>query len=75
LKKNSGSTINLARNELEFLKLASTDMTYKEIALQMNLSPRTVENYRDSLFLKLNVRSRVGMAIYAIRCGIVTLAY
>ncbi|MFI5154482.1 MAG: response regulator [Chitinophagales bacterium] len=75
LKKNSGSTINLGRNELEFLKLASTDMTYKEIALQMNLSPRTVENYRDSLFLKLNVKSRIGMAIYAIRCGIVTLAY
>ena len=31
-------------------------MTYKEIATMMHISPRTVDNYRDSLFLKLNVK-------------------
>ena len=41
----------------------------------MHISPRTVDNYRDALFLKLNVKSRVGLAIYAIRCGLVTLQY
>jgi two-component system invasion response regulator UvrY len=65
----------LSENELTFLKLASTDMTYKEIALMMKISPRTVDNYRDALFLKLNVKSRVGLAIYAIKCGVVTLEY
>jgi two-component system invasion response regulator UvrY len=58
--------------EIEFLKLASTDMTYKEIADVMKLTPRMIDNYRDSLFVKLNVRSRVGLAIYAIKNGIVT---
>lgn len=75
LKKNFPANISMSRNELEFLKLASTDMTYKEIARMMSISPRTVDNYRDSLFIKLQVKSRVGLAIYAIRSGIVTLAY
>ena len=68
-------TIVLSQNELSFLKLASTDLTYKEIALKMKISPRTIDNYRDSLFIKLNVKSRVGLAIYAIRSGVVPLAY
>ncbi len=68
-------TIILSPNELTFLRLASTDLTYKEIALKMKISPRTIDNYRDSLFVKLNVKSRVGLAIYAIKSGIVTLAY
>lgn len=65
----------LSENELTFLRLASTDMTYKEIARLMKISPRTVDNYRDSLFVKLNVKSRVGLAIYAIKSGVVTLEY
>jgi DNA-binding CsgD family transcriptional regulator len=40
----------------------------------MNISPRTVDNYRDSLFLKLNVKSRVGLVMYAIKNGVITLA-
>jgi DNA-binding NarL/FixJ family response regulator len=39
----------------------------------MALSPRTIDGYRDALFAKLNVRTRVGLAIYAIRTGIVRL--
>jgi DNA-binding NarL/FixJ family response regulator len=41
----------------------------------MEISPRTVDNYRDSLFIKLNVKSRVGLAIFAIKSGVVTLEY
>jgi two-component system, NarL family, invasion response regulator UvrY len=66
---------SLSENEITFLQLASTDMTYKEIATVMKISPRTVDNYRDSLFLKLNVKSRVGLAIFAIKSGVVTLEY
>lgn len=57
--------------EVEFLKLASTDMTYKEIAMVMKLTPRAVDSYRDALFEKLDVKSRVGLAIFSIRNGIV----
>lgn len=59
--------------ELEFLKLACTECTYKEIAEQMYLSPRTIDGYRDTLFEKLNVKTRVGLVLYAIRNGIVAV--
>lgn len=62
----------LTETDISFLQYASTDMTYKEIAAAMNIGTRVVDNYREALFEKLNVRSRVGLAIYAIRNGIVT---
>jgi DNA-binding NarL/FixJ family response regulator len=63
----------LTGQEIEFLKLACSDMTYKEVADYMHLSPRTIEDYQDQLFEKLGVKSRVGLVIYAIRNGIVNL--
>jgi len=65
--------LRLNDRELEFLKLACTESTYKEIAEQMFLSPRTIDGYRDALFEKLNVRTRVGLVLYAIRNGIVSV--
>ena len=61
----------LTKKEIEFLKLAATDKTYKEIADDMGLSPRTVDGYRDDLFEKLQVKSRVGLVIFAIKNRIV----
>jgi two-component system, NarL family, invasion response regulator UvrY len=63
----------LNERELEFMKLVCTEWTYKEIADRMYLSPRTIDGYRDALFEKLNVRTRVGLAMYAVRSGIVSL--
>jgi DNA-binding NarL/FixJ family response regulator len=62
----------LSEQELQFLKLACTDLTYKEIARQMGLNPRSVDTLRDQLFTKLDVKSRVGLAMLAIRHGVVT---
>src|SRR5687768_9880837 len=62
----------LSDTELNFLKLACSEMTYKEIAGTMQLNPRAVDNLRDNLFTKLDVKSRVGLAMYSIRHGIVT---
>lgn len=59
--------------EMTFLNLACSDLTYKQIASQMNLSERTIDGYRESLFHKLNVQSRVGLALEAIRKGLVNL--
>jgi DNA-binding NarL/FixJ family response regulator len=42
-----------------------------EIAKEMFVSERTVDGYRDALFKKLNVSTRVGLVLYAIRNGIV----
>ncbi len=74
-KNSAWGTVILNENEISFLKLASSEMTYKEIARIMEISPRTVDNYRDALFIKLNVKSRVGLAMYAVKSGIVTVNY
>lgn len=59
----------ISDREKEFLKFACTEMSYREIAEQMICSARTVEGYRDSLFEKLGLKSRVGLAVYAMRAG------
>lgn len=63
--------LKLNEKEIEFLKLVCTEMTYKEIADRMYLSPRTIDGYRDQLFDKLNVKSRVGLVLFAIKNGLI----
>lgn len=65
--------VRLTDRELHFLQLACTEKTYKEIADDMYVSPRTVDSYRDGLFEKLQIRSRVGLVLYAIKNGIVNV--
>ena len=55
----------------EFLQFACTDMTYSEIASKMFLSPKTIDGYRDALFEKLNVKSRIGLVMCAVKNRIV----
>ncbi len=67
------SLVQLNEKEISFLKLACTEMTYKEIADKMFLSPRTIDGYRDALFEKLGISSRVGLVLFAIKNGIVVI--
>ncbi|WP_207436053.1 response regulator transcription factor [Sabulibacter ruber] len=60
----------LNEQEVAFLKLACTDMPYKSMAPLLGVKPRMVEALREGLFRKLEVGSRVGLAVYAIRHGI-----
>jgi len=62
----------LSNQELLFLQLICSDLTYKEVAQKMGLNPRSVDTLRDQLFIKLDVKSRVGLAMVAIRHGIVS---
>lgn len=64
-KGNTGA--KLKENEISFMKLVCTEMTYKQIADQMCLSPKTIDGYRDALFEKLSVKNRIGLVIYAIK--------
>ena len=59
--------------ELAFLQHCSTEFTYREIADLMNVSPRTVDNYRESLFAKLNIKSRTGLVVYGIKNNLITI--
>ena len=62
----------LSEPEIHFLKLVCSDLTYKEIAQKMGLNPRSIDTLRDQLFLKLDVKSRVGLAMVALRHGLAT---
>ncbi len=59
--------ISLTAREEEFLNLACSEMNMREIADKMNISPRTVDGYREQLFVKLNVQTRTGLVLYAIK--------
>lgn len=59
--------LKFSTRETDFLKLCCSELTYKEIAEQMFVSPRTVDNYRESLFQKLNLKTRSGLVLYAIK--------
>lgn len=57
----------LNTKEIRFLQLICSEMTYKEISAVMKLSPRTIDGYRDALFEKLGIKSRVGLVLFAIK--------
>ncbi|CAN5263472.1 response regulator transcription factor [soil metagenome] len=63
----------VSHRELEFLNLACSELTYKEVAGEMNLSPKTIDGYRESLFQKLQVKSRVGLVLFAVKNKLVEI--
>lgn len=65
--------VKLNANETIFLKLLCQQLSNKEIADKMCLSVRTIDGYRDQLFDKLAVKSRVGLVLYAIKNKIVEI--
>lgn len=69
----SKDQVSLTELELAFLQYACSDLTYKQIAGEMNKAVRTIDGYRESVFQKFNVQSRVGMAMEAIRRELVTI--
>lgn len=73
VRSENDKPFNLTEKEKKFLQLSCSDYTYKQIAQQMNVSERTVDGYREALFEKLNVQSRTGMALEAIRRNLVNL--
>ena len=73
MRSESEKALTLSDREKQFLQLACSDLTYKQIAAQMNVSERTVDGYREALFEKLKVQSRTGMALEAIRRNLVQL--
>lgn len=72
--KDNKELAKLNEREIEFLKLVCTQLTYKEIADQMFLAVRTVDGYREALFEKLQVKSRIGLVLYAIKHKIIKVS-
>lgn len=72
LSGNGNEEITFKEREITFMKYACSELTYKEIADKMCLSPKTIDGYRDVLFTKLKVKNRVGLVMYAIKNKIYT---
>lgn len=67
------TSVQLNHRERHFLQLACSELTYVQIADRMCVSPRTVDGYREALFERYNIKSRVGLALWAVKTGIVAL--
>jgi DNA-binding NarL/FixJ family response regulator len=65
--KTADKSESLKPREIEFIKLASSELTYKEIADRMCVSLRTVDGYREHLFKKLDIKNRVGLVLHAVK--------
>ncbi len=64
---------NLSPRELEFIRLCCSELSYNEIAEQMETTYKTVESYRERVCNKLNLKSRPGLVMYAVQTGIYCL--
>ncbi|WP_288377032.1 response regulator transcription factor [uncultured Chryseobacterium sp.] len=65
--KNASLLSELKDREKEFIKWACSELTYKEIADKMCLSPKTIDGYRDSVFVKLDIKNRAGLVLFALK--------
>jgi DNA-binding NarL/FixJ family response regulator len=68
-----GRIFDFKENELTFIKLACSELTYKEIAVMMELSPKTIDGYRQDLFKRLKIKNRVGLVIFALKRNLIQL--
>lgn len=66
-KRDDELTRLLVPHELEYIRLTCNDLNHREIAERMDLSPRTIDGYRDHVFAKLQLQSRVGLVMFAIK--------
>lgn len=71
LDEDVATGVSLTDREVEFVSHLCTEMTNKEIADKMFASPRTTEGWRKNLCEKLNVNTRVGIVLWALRSGLV----
>ena len=64
---------DVSQREREFLVLICdpAEHTYKKIADHMKVHRRTVDGYREAMFQKFGIRSKVGLALFAVKCGVV----
>lgn len=65
--------IILTKPEETFLKWCCSDLGYKQIADKMEINESAAIYYRKQLFDKLNVKSRTGLALYALKLGLVPM--
>lgn len=64
-------TKHLTEQEEQILRLLTTELSYKQMALQLGLGKRTIETHKHNISVKLNIHTREGLMLYAIKTGLV----
>lgn len=64
---------SLTKREIEILTQVACGMFNKEIAVNLNISERTVKNHISNIFKKIDASDRTQAAVFAIRNNIVNL--
>jgi len=62
----------LTQRQLEILRLVAFGRTTKEIARQLEISPKTVEFHRSRLMERIGVRDVTGLVRYALQSGVLS---
>lgn len=70
IQRKTSSKASLTIREIEILTLLTRGFSNQQIADELFLSKRTVENYRLNLTLKLEVKNTAGLVKYAIELGL-----
>lgn len=63
--------MELTRREYDVIKLICKGLTNVEIGEELQLSKRTIDSHRASIYKKLNITCSIGLFIYAIQYGII----
>ncbi len=71
LQRNGRATTALSPREREVVRLVALGNSSKQIARVMNISPRTVDTYRNRLMEKLGLRGLAEIVRYALLAGII----
>ena len=58
---------NITDKELEIIKLLCEELTAKEIAERLFISPRTVEQHKLNIQEKLQVKNAIGIVVFALK--------
>jgi DNA-binding CsgD family transcriptional regulator len=61
----------LTRREIEVLDAIGGGSTTRDVAMQMGISPKTVENHKQRIFSKLGVQNQAHAVAVAVRQGLV----
>ncbi len=72
-KHEKESESDLTDRELEVLKLICNGYSTNEIADELFLSSKTIDNYRSKILQKTEVKNTVGLVIFSIKNGIIKL--
>lgn len=73
VKNNKFKEVELNGREIDLLKYACTELSYGDIAAKMEISFKSLDGIRERLFIKLNINSRIGLAMASIQLGYTTL--